>query len=176
MNFTRALVLTLLLLAAPASAGSGWYWQVKSMQGADFYVGPWPSVHYCLDMWGSALYAHPFACHNTGPVGHNCDNIGNGFMFPQGYPYPIWPNASADPMYPNFQRGCVQMDKAVLDLPKGWYFFFWQNGVGSVHPKSTYPYYLNLSKTVPGNSVGYYSDMRCPGAPFFSIGMDTACE
>jgi hypothetical protein len=161
----------------PAPVKEAWYFPVVPPpgDGAVFYVGPYKTLGGCRDMYGSAIYSHPFACHFTGPhPPSNCRNIGNGFAYPKDYPYPVPPNDAIVGLY----EGCDCMKRArTKDDPKtGWYFLFYGPN-GSIAAKcKDYKADAKLSAYNPAYQVGYYENMRCPGAPCFSIGFDSACD
>ena len=166
-------LLILAMLALPTcvfAQPSGWYFTVTPPHGFTLFVGPWQSDSHCADMLGSAIYSHPWKCHLTGKPA-DCVITGNGFMYPQSYPYPV--PASEPIKYTN----CAQMDKkTTTGQQPGNYFLFYSTTAGSVEKCGKYKADLKLTQTIPGDQIGYYNDMKCPGAPCFSIGEDTACN
>jgi hypothetical protein len=120
-------------------------------------------------MLGSAIFAHPWACH-TDPSGFNCRNIGNGFAYPKSYPYPLTPDL--------YLTGpdCVKSADPSLRLKKSWYFLYYTIDGGGVEACKEYKTYKEVAKITPGMELGFYRDSKCPGAPCFSVGSDTACN
>lgn len=150
-----------------------WYWTATPpASGAQpIYIGPYPNLWDCRDMLGSALYAHPFACHLDGPnPPSNCRIIGNGFAYPKGYPYPV----PSDMMIPS--ADCVESDDPSLKLKAGWYFLYYTVSGGGVATCNEYKKYKEMAEITPGMELGHYYNMQCPGAPCFSVGFDTACN
>ena len=158
----------LILVINTSIAHAGWFFTITPPNGGpSFPVGPYSNLSYCRDMLGSALYAHPFACHLGRP---ECQNIGNGFAYPKDFPYPV----SADRQIPS--DDCFEENSRVSNLRRGWYFLFYTATGGSVEKCSSYHKFQRLTEEIPGDEIANYSDMRCPGAPCFSVGFDTACE
>ena len=169
----------------PQQPTTGWYWGVQSPSngpespntGPELWVGPYSSDSDCADMYGSAIYAHPWECHLTG---QDCGIIGNGFAYPESYPYPV----PADEVIAG-NLNCQEMTIAnnPYTVADGWYFLYYPLSgaqlIGSTSLKTCtelYAQYASLALTTPGAQIGYYSDSKCPGAPCFSVGTDTACE
>jgi hypothetical protein len=152
---------------------TGWYFSVKPPNGGPaLKVGPYSQLA-CGDMLGSALYAHPFACHFTGPnPPENCRNIGNGFAYPKGWPYPV--PVGSDQQLPS--SACFEAPLDGNPDYYGWYFFFYTRTGGSVQECNELPKYRALTLTVPGDEIPKYSNAQCPGAPCFSVGFSSACE
>lgn len=170
-------------LSTPGSASvqqkskEGWYFPVvpPSGDGTIFYVGPYHTIAGCQDMYGSAIYYHPFACHLTGPhPPSNCRILGNGFAYPRDYPYPVPSNdvivGVAD------GGGCVKRTIAADDPKQGWYFLFYTHNSSTLVKCKDYKADSKLSAYNPSEQVGYYHNKSCPGAPCFSVGFDTACN
>lgn len=152
-----------------------WYWTVIPPAAAaeTIYVGPYPSRWDCRDMLGSAIYAHPWACHiGLKPTAVTCRIIGNGFAYPADYPYPVPPD-----MYITGQD-CVESDDPGLRRKAGWYFLYYTVDGGGIEAckDKEYKRFKELSAITPGMDLGHYRDWGCPGAPCFSIGWDTACN
>lgn len=92
----------------PALVLASWIFTVTAIDGTQAVtVGPYKTVGGCRDWLGSALYLHPFKCH-LHPTEHNCRIIGNGYAYPEGWPYPspvtlpsIDCTESSDPVAPN---------------------------------------------------------------------------
>jgi hypothetical protein len=174
---------------SPQQPTTGWYWGVQSPSdgpespstGPELWVGPYSSDADCADMYGSAIYAHPFLCHITGPnPPSNCEIIGNGFAYPESYRYPV----PADEVIAG-NLNCQEMTIAnnPYTVADGWYFLYYPLSgaqlIGSTSLErctELYARYASLALTTPGAQIGYYSDSACPGAPCFSVGTDTACE
>ncbi|MGA2409866.1 MAG: hypothetical protein ABSG46_05685 [Candidatus Binataceae bacterium] len=161
----------------PAKVKKGWYFPVTPPpgDGAQFYVGPYHSLYGCRDMFGSAIYHHPFACHVTGPnPPSNCRITGNGFAYPYDYPFPV-------PAWEAIVGGddgsdCVQRTITKGDLKWGWYFLFY-GPTGSLAAACKYHKTdAKLAAYNPAYQIGYYYNKACPGAPCFSVGFDTACN
>ncbi len=152
---------------------TGWYFSVKPPRGGPaIKVGPYTQLA-CGDMLGSALYAHPFECHFTGPYPpENCENIGNGFAYPKGWPYPV--PVGSDEQLPS--SACFEAPLHGNPGYYGWYFFFYTRTGGSVQECTELSKYRRLATTVQGDEIPEYSDAQCPGAPCFSVGFSTACE
>ena len=160
-------------LAEPAIGGN-FYFDVITPSGTVVPVGPYPNYSEASDMFGSALFAHPFACHlGLGPTKITCRNIGNGFAFPRNIPYPVPPN---EPDYSMLDESPYNQKNSPYRLKGGWYFLFFTTTGGSVEKCSDLPKARELVRTVPGDEIGYYRDLSCPGAPCFSVGFDTACN
>jgi len=147
------------------------YWTVtpRVAGAATIYIGPYDDLAGCRDMLGSAIFAHPWACH-TDPSGFNCRNIGNGFAYPKSYPYPLTPDL--------YLTGpdCVRSADPSLRLKKSWYFLYYTIDGGGVEACKEYKTYKEVAKITPGMELGFYRDSKCPGAPCFSVGSDTACN
>lgn len=150
-----------------------WYWPVTPpAAGAEtIYVGPYPNRWDCQDMFGSAIYAHPWACHlGLKPASIACRIIGNGFAYPADYPFPAPPGEYI------ISQDCVENDDPALRLKRGWYFLYYTVNGGGVAACKDYARFKELSTITPGMDLGDYRDQRCPGAPCFSVGMDSACN
>ena len=161
------------VLATPAIAGN-YYFNVIAPNGTVIPVGPYPNYSVASDTFGSALYAHPWACHlGLGPTAVTCRNIGNGFAFPRYMPYPV---PISEPDYVMLAESPYQDNNSPYKLKRGWYFLFFTSVGGSIEKCSGLREAQNLVRTVPGDEIGYYRDLRCPGAPCFSVGFDTACN
>jgi hypothetical protein len=174
----RRFVMAALIVAAfglarsPAYAQQGWYFKISPPHGPAFDVGPYQTQSACADMLGSALYAHPWGCHLGGK---DCSIIGNGFAYPASYPYPV----PADKQIPGsacFEADAQHLPDGGTALPRGWYFLYYSARKGSVEKCSDYPKFKKRAKTTPGDQIANYSEMRCFGAPCFSVGFSTACE
>jgi hypothetical protein len=91
----RKLVVTVALLVGmigamghPSPAQGSWYYTVTPPSaGPSFVVGYYNSELGCKDWLGSAIYLHPKVCHNH-PTGYNCRVIGNGYAYPNHWPFP----------------------------------------------------------------------------------------
>jgi hypothetical protein len=154
-----------------------WYFPVVPPPGDGpvFYVGPYATLAGCRDMYGSAIYSHPWACHITGPnPPSNCRNIGNGFAYPKGYPYPVPPSEAIVGVYNG--GDCAKLTRSKDDPQPDWYFLFYGPNASFVVKCRDYNADKKLSAYNPAYQVGHYQDMRCPGAPCFSIGYDSACN
>jgi hypothetical protein len=159
------------------AAKQAWYFPVVPPPGDGpvFYVGPYNSLAGCRDMYGSAIYSHPYACHITGPhPPSNCRNIGNGFAYPKDYPYPVPPTQAIVGLYNG--GDCAKLDRSKDDPKSGWYFLFYGPNDSFVAKCKEYKTDAKLSAYNPAYQLGYYHDMSCPGAPCFSIGFDSACN
>jgi hypothetical protein len=168
-----AVVGLLCVLAGPARAGQ-FYFNVIAPNGAVIPVGPYPNYSEASDTFGSALYAHPWACHlGEGPTKITCRNIGNGFAFPRYMPYPV---PTSEPDYAMLGEAPYNEKKSPYKLNPGWYFLFFTTTGGSIEKCSDLHKAKELVRTVPGDEIGYYRDSSCPGAPCFSVGFDTACN
>lgn len=164
-----ATIVLLLLIDIPL-AEAGWYFEITPPNsGPSFRVGPYSNRWDAADMLGSALYSHPFACH-LDPSNFNCRITGNGFGYPKGFEFPVPLNDLIPGLGPF--KGRSGSD----DLPAGWYFLFYTATGGSVEKCSSLKYFKKLERTVPGDEIGHYRNMQCPGAPCFSVGFDTACN
>jgi hypothetical protein len=163
----------LFALTGPAIAGQ-FYFDVIAPNGAVIPVGPYPNYSVAADTFGSALYAHPWACHlGLGPTKKTCRNIGNGFAFPRYMPYPV---PRSEPDFVMLAESPYKASNSPYKLKSGWYFLFFTTTGGSIEKCSDLPKAQELVKTVPGDEIGYYRDLACPGAPCFSVGFDTACN
>jgi hypothetical protein len=161
---------TLLLLIGASVAHAGWFFTITPPNGGpSFLVGPYKNYSQAADTLGSALFSHPFACHLHWSV-HNCRITGNGFAYPKDFPYPVPP----DLVIPG--ATLVEDNTRSYDLPKGWYFLFYTATGGSVEKCSSLKRFRKLAREVPGDEIPRYVNMRCPGAPCFSVGFDTACN
>ncbi len=118
-------VLTLANSAHARKPGvDGWFFSITPPNGGQtFDVGPYNSLYGCRDWLGSALYLHPTTCHNH-PNDYNCRIIGNGYAYPQGFPYPV----PADEQIPS--GDCFESNQP--GLGQGNYYFFYSNIGGSV--------------------------------------------
>ncbi len=164
------LTVTLLLLLGASVADAGYFFSITPPNGGpSFPVGPYKSYGAAADTLGSALYSHPFACHlHWSP--YNCRTIGNGFAYPEDFPYPVPPDQQ-------IPINAVYEDNSQLNnLKIGWYFFFYTATGGSVEKCSSLKEFQELAREVPGDEIPDYRDMRCPGAPCFSVGFDSACN
>lgn len=159
-------------LAPPIPAG-GWYFDViPPSGGAKIPVGPYRSYYDACDTFGSALFYHPFACHLY-PSKFNCRALGNGFAFPHDIPFPVPAN---EPDAVMVTTGPYQDPGSPNALKRGWYFLFFTTTGGSIEKCSGLATAEKLVRTVPGDEIGYYKNLHCPGAPCFSVGFDTACN
>jgi hypothetical protein len=175
-HFAQPLIAVVgLLFALTGSAIAGdWYFKVIAPNGTAIPVGPYPNRSEAADTFGSALFAHPWACHlGLGPTSITCRNIGNGFAFPKYMPYPVPANEPDAAMLPT---GPYAENNSPYKLKGGWYFLFFTITGGSIEKCSDLPEARELVRTVPGDEIGYYRNSRCPGAPCFSVGFDTACN
>ena len=163
-------IAVLLLLVSASIAHAGWFFMITPPNGGpSFPVGPYKDDAACADTLGSAIYSHPYACH-LHPSAKNCRITGDGFAYPKGFPYPV----SADEQIPG--GACFEEESESYNLPRGWYFLFYTATDGSIEKCSKLNEFKKLARVVPGDEIPDYSDMRCPGAPCFSVGFDTACE
>jgi hypothetical protein len=169
--YKHAIATVLLLLLFNASvANARWFFTITPPNGgASFPVGPYKTVSQCLDTLGSAAFSHPFACHLQWSK-QNCRIIGNGFAYPEDYPYPVPPDEVMTSV------GCYEDNSGSYELRRGWYFFFYTAIGGSVEKCSQLKGAEELAREVPGDELGHYRNMGCPGAPCFSVGFDTACN
>lgn len=152
------------------TGGLQWYFNITPPNGGPMYsVGPYYNDAFCADTLGSVLYSHPFACH-LGYTKYGCRITGNGFAYPSDFPFPV----PASEQIPG--SGCVEEKRSSASLPAGWYFLFYTATGGSVEKCSSLSHFRELAKTIPGDEIPDYRDMRCPGAPCFSVGFDTACN
>ncbi len=160
-------------IARPAIAGS-YYFDVIAPNGTVIPVGPYPNYGEAADTLGSALYAHPFACHlGLGPISVTCRIIGNGFAFPRYMHYPV---PISEPAYVMLAEGPYEEKNSPFKLKSGWYFLLFTATGGSIEKCSDLHRARKLVRTVPGDEIPYYRNSRCPGAPCFSVGFDTACN
>jgi hypothetical protein len=135
-----------------------WYYHLTVKPRAKpCLVGPFRTRAAASDNLGSALYSHPISCHITGPIGHNCDNIGNGYGYLAGTPFPpTWQIPDSAP---------VQMPFVHTGLyGKFVRFYFGDDGSCTVVPKGTNP------PNIPGSFTNYPGP--CPYAPYTWIGDD----
>ena len=168
-----AVVGLLFALVGPAIAGE-YYFNVIAPNGTVIPVGPYPNYSVAADTFGSALYSHPWACHlGLGPTKITCRNIGNGYAFPRYMPYPVPRN---EPDYLMLAEAPYNEKNSPYKLKRGWYFLFFSTTGGSIEKCSDLSKARELVRTVPGDDIGYYQNSRCPGAPCFSVGFDTACN
>jgi hypothetical protein len=168
-----AVVGLLFALAGPAMAGN-YYFNVIAPNGTVIPVGPYANYSDASDTFGSALYSHPWACHlGLGPTKITCRNIGNGFAYPRDIPYPV---PSNEPDYDMLRESPYNQNNSPYKLKRGWYFLFFTTTGGSIEKCTDLRKAQELVRTVPGDEIGYYRDSRCPGAPCFSVGFDTACN
>lgn len=184
----KLLVVLILLgwvgLGYGGSAPYGWYWGVQypPVTGSVLWVGPYPNDADCADMYGSAIYAHPWACHldctTAGSCAENCKIVGNGFAYPKAWPYPVPP---AD-LIAGTLNCTLYKDITPRPTPAAGWYFLWYSSTGphlegSPDLATCRADYTARSKSLTsGEYIGYYSDSACPGAPCFSVGTDTACE
>jgi hypothetical protein len=169
-----AVVGFLCALAGPAIAEGQFYFNVVAPNGTVIPVGPYPNYSQASDTFGSALYSHPWACHlGLGPTKITCRNTGNGFAFPQYMPFPV---PISEPDYAMLGEAPYNEINSPDKLKRGWYFLFFTTTGGSIEKCSDLSIARKLVKTVPGDEIGYYRDLKCPGAPCFSVGFDTACN
>jgi|HubBroStandDraft_2_1064218.scaffolds.fasta_scaffold35968_2 hypothetical protein len=169
-----AVVGFLCALAGPAIAEGQFYFNVVAPNGTVIPVGPYPNYSQASDTFGSALYSHPWACHlGLGPTKITCRNIGNGFAYPQYMPFPV---PIGEPDYAMLGEAPYNENDSPDKLKRGWYFLFFTTTGGSIEKCSDLGIARKLVKTVPGDEIGYYRDLKCPGAPCFSVGFDTACN
>ena len=159
----------------PLPSREGWYFTVTppTGDGPAFNVGPWPTQGQCQDTLGSAIYHHPLACHITGPHPPvNCRILGNGFAYPEAWPFPPVQQIVSP-------QGCFSAprDKA-MDLPAGNYFLFYGPGSSQAMREGGGRYKAAQAKAHadPRYQIGYYANAKCPGAPFFAVGADNACN
>jgi hypothetical protein len=158
---------------APSIPAGGWYFDVIPPNGgAKIPVGPYTSYYDACDTFGSALFYHPFACHLY-PSKFNCRALGNGFAFPHDIPFPVPAN---EPDAVMVTTGPYRDPASPNALKRGWYFLFFTTTGGSIEKCSDLARARELVRTVPGDEIGYYKNLRCPGAPCFSVGFDTACN
>ena len=159
----------------PFVGGFGWFFPIQSPAGdtpTRFYVGPYVTRAQCQDMFGSAIYSHPFACHE-GWSPSNCAITGNGFAYPLHYPYPV-----PESMDLTADQSCVLMPLTVDNTRNGNVFIFYgPNGTSGMRACSQW-HDSKLLVDTPNSPylMGNYVDMQCPGAPCFSIASDTACN
>ncbi len=175
----EAFGLGLLLVLSAITAHAGWYGGV-SFEGQTLSIGPYPNRSWCSDMWGSAEWEHPWSCHLDG--GPECNDIlGNGFLFPEGYPFP-WnrhPHLYIEAIDCTWQKVKGNPFNAT-----GWGFVYYSlmNGPEFIHTTSAskcaslYRIYAGKAKLTPGDEIGHYRNSRCPGAPCWTANIDTACN
>ena len=169
MKFTLFLILLIACVTSTqVSASEGWYFGLTIGESPLVPIGPYPNRADCADMAGSGLYSHPWRCHLGYP---QCEITGNGFFYPKDYSYPVPDDA------PIQFTNCFRADSATTPHQNwGWYFLFYTPTKVSIQRCRNYDEYAALADTVTGDEIANYSDMRCPGAPCFSVGFDTACE
>lgn len=173
IQFLIAVVGLLFTLAQPVIAAE-FYFNVITPSGTVIPVGPYPNYSEASDMFGSALFSHPWACHlGLGPTKITCRNIGNGFAFPRYMPYPVPPD---EPDYSMLDESPYDQKNSPYKLRAGWYFLFFTTTGGSIEKCSDLSKARQLVRTVPGDEIGYYRNLSCQGAPCFSVGFDTACN
>lgn len=167
MKQFKILFLSLLFLSNIAASSGKWYFTITPPHGDSFYVGPYKNYSDASDMLGSAIYSHPFACH----LGGNCRATGNGFAYPKDYPFPVPDNLTITGEAP------VQvLDDKEIAVPRGWYFLFYTSISGSLEQCKDLGQFKSLARTVPGDEIPFYKNKKCPKAPCFSVGFDTACN
>ncbi len=93
--------------------------------------------------------------------------------YPQYMPYPV---PISEPDYGMLDEAPYNENNSPDKLKRGWYFLFFTATGGSIEKCSDLSKAKELVKTVPGDEIGYYRDLKCPGAPCFSVGFDTACN
>ena len=113
-----ALLVMIGATAQSSSAQGSWYYSVTPpLGGPSFVVGYYNSARGCADWLGSAMYLHPSACHNH-PTANNCRIIGNGYAYPENWPFPT----------ANITSGtCFSGEHAVS---KNRWWFFWYDSTG----------------------------------------------
>lgn len=154
--------------AKPVHNGYYWYVDPPYVGQERIFVGPYPNLAYCRDMLGSAIFSHPWACHLTGEP-KDCVNTGTGFAYPAGWPYPFTPETTIT------GPDCVLKDRSTVKQPSSgiWRFLYYspsESGIAACVSMK------KIKTTIPDVRIGRYADMRCPGAPCFSIWNDTACN
>lgn len=157
-------------------APEAWYWGAYSPDRTKrIWVGPYGSLLGCRDMLGSATYAHPYACHVAGPhPPSNCKIIGNGFAYPAHWGFPV----PADRMM--VSHDCTRLPRGPYTNRRGWYFLSGTAPSDVQLQACRAGHYRRARKAsaIAGSDawIARYSDLACPGAPCFSVGIDTACE
>jgi hypothetical protein len=157
-----------------------YYWIENSPDGtSQVAVGPYNTLAQCRDMLGSALYSHPWACHIYGPNGPpdtNCEITGNGFGYPEDWPYPATTTMpSSDCSY--LIVGGSLPTGAPANATGSYFLSGSSNSQVVLLPKGNGTNYSNaVAAEATGGWVGYYHDMSCPGAPYFGVGVDNACN
>jgi hypothetical protein len=144
--------------------------------GPQIWIGPYTSLAWCRDTLGSELYSHPLACHVTGPnPPANCRILGNGAAYPRDYPADAYKTANGPLQIPT--SDCTAFPaKQPFGLRWGPYFLYYDaTGGASVHPASQFKIYLAKRKKDPNARMGLVH-AGCPGAPFFDVGFDDACN
>ena len=102
----------------------------------------------------------------------NCRKLGNGFAYPKGTPYPV--PAQMQIVSP---QGCVSLPlKKATDLTPGLYFLFYGPAHSAALGSDRYKQALKQSEEDSRYMLGDYADTECPGAPFFAVGSDNACN
>jgi hypothetical protein len=149
----------------------GWYNRITPKQGGpSCLVGPWFTRAAAADWQGSALYSHSFQCHLDGVT---CQNIGNGYAYPKGLPYPppYQIPASGPELLPI--AGNPHWHGATVQL------YYGNDGSCTVFPIKDLPKY----KAMLGSGVGqgvipYYANSLCPGWPGLYVGdrPDAVCN
>ena len=131
------------------------YYHLTPKQGGQSaLVGPWSSLAACRDNLGSALYSHPFACHN-GWSATNCVNLGSGYGYPKGMGlHPAWRVPDSD---------CALLPFVATGQYGKWVrFWYGDDGSATVVIKGQKP------PTTPGQFT-FYADAACPDWPWIKI-------
>ena len=138
---------------SPARAGRWFYDITPPLGGQTFDVGPYNSEYGCKDWCGSAFFLHPAACH-THPSDYNCRNIGNGYAYPKGFPYPV-PHDQEIP-----SNCCFRSNQP--GMPQGYYFFLYTSAGGSAE-RCTH-HVIKKARSIPnaelGNGCFFVGDTR----------------
>jgi hypothetical protein len=158
----------------PVVGSDAWFFPIQPPRGDGevFYVGPYENQEKCQDTFGSAIFSHPIKCHETG-LPADCANIGNGFAYPANWPYPVPAALTLTP-----SQLCVKLPDTALNNRSGLFFLFYgPNGASGVKACGEYAADRALAdKAGSGYLIGNYANMQCPGAPCFTIPVDSACD
>jgi hypothetical protein len=160
--------------ATPVVGSDAWFFPIQPPPGDGevFYVGPYETQAQCQDTFGSAIFSHPIKCHETG-LPADCVNTGNGFAYPASWPYPV-----PAPLTLTRSQLCVKQPVTALNNRSGLFFLFYgPNGASGVKACSAYAADRALAdKAGSKYLIGNYANMQCPGAPCFTIPVDSACD
>ena len=124
MNPARFLAVLILLtiVTTPTQAGTNdWFYRITPPNdGVAFDVGPYNSEYGCKDWLGSAIFLHGPHCYDH-PTDQNCVPIGNGFAYPEGWPYPMPPSEQIP--------GGACFESNAPGMRPGYYFFLYSDGL-----------------------------------------------